>query len=30
MNDILLSGLLNLFALFGAVNRTDKLPAAVL
>ena len=24
MNDILLSGLLNLFALFGAVNRTDK------
>ena len=24
MNDILLSGFLNLFALFGAVNRTDK------
>ena len=24
MNDILLSGLLNLFALFGAVNHTDK------
>lgn len=24
MNDILLSGLINLFALFGAVNRTDK------